>query len=53
MVETSDISINCAGASLVAIGGLHLIEARLEEAHWTRPPRLRAHLASDDNENPV
>ncbi len=35
MVETSDISINCPGASLVALGGRHLIGAQLEEAHCT------------------
>ncbi|PWI12153.1 hypothetical protein DIZ27_00615 [Streptomyces sp. NWU339] len=33
MVETSDISINCPGASLVALGGRHLIGAQLEEDH--------------------
>ncbi|MYU44850.1 hypothetical protein GTY87_27270 [Streptomyces sp. SID7813] len=35
MVETSDISINCPGASLVALRGRHPISGPLEEAHWS------------------
>lgn len=33
MVETSDISINSSGASLVAVLDRHLISGHLEEAH--------------------
>lgn len=34
LVETSDISINGSGASLVALAEPHLIGSQLEEAEW-------------------